>query len=53
MSDPPIENKPSPPSMRLIERNGFLAAEMEPDAPEPLTASNVRDVLERLRADRS
>ncbi len=53
MSDAPIENEPSPPSIRLVERDGFLAAEMEPEAAEPLTAPDVRDVLERLRADRS
>lgn len=36
--------------MRLVERDGFLAAEVdvEPDA-APLTADDVRDLLERTR----
>ena len=53
MSDAPVENEPSPASNRLIERDGFLAAEIEPDVAEPLTAPDVREALERLRADRA
>lgn len=34
--------------MVLVERDGFLAAETEDD-PEPLTAEQVRDVLESTR----
>lgn len=34
--------------MALVERNGFLAAETE-DGPDPLTAEQVRDVLESTR----
>jgi hypothetical protein len=33
----------------LVERDGFLAAEIEEDESAPLTASEVRDLLERLR----
>ena len=53
MSDARVENEPSPPTIRSIERVGFLAAETEPDDAEPLTAPDVREALERLRADRS
>ena len=53
MSDARVENEPSPPSIRLVERDGFLAAEIDPDAAQPLTTSEVREALERLRADRS
>ncbi|WP_300007973.1 AbrB/MazE/SpoVT family DNA-binding domain-containing protein [Pseudonocardia sp.] len=34
--------------MRLVERDGFLAAEVDAE-PGPLTADDVRDILERTR----
>jgi AbrB family looped-hinge helix DNA binding protein len=36
-------------SMRLIERDGFLAAEVEGDDAPPLSVEEVRAVLERVR----
>jgi hypothetical protein len=33
----------------LAERDGFLAAELPEDAADPLTADQVRDLLERTR----
>lgn len=44
-----IELEPSFNPVQLVERDGFLAAEIEEDESSPLTASEVRDVLERLR----
>ena len=45
-----IEIEPASPPMALVERDGFLAAEIEGDDPPPtLTADDVREVLERLR----
>jgi hypothetical protein len=38
--------------MRLVERDGFLAAELPPDLHRALTAADVRRALERLRAER-
>lgn len=35
--------------MRLVERDGFLAAEIEGEPAARLTAAEVRDLLERLR----
>lgn len=35
--------------MRLVERDGFLAAEMEDDEGPPLSTREVRDLLERFR----
>jgi AbrB family looped-hinge helix DNA binding protein len=35
--------------MRLVERDGFLAAEVEGDDEPPLTVEAVRELLERLR----
>jgi hypothetical protein len=35
--------------MALVERDGFLAAEVGGDAAESLTAEDVREVVERLR----
>ncbi|HEX2503146.1 MAG TPA: hypothetical protein VHK00_04325 [Miltoncostaeaceae bacterium] len=51
MSDP-HEDEPVQPPMRLVERDGFLAAEFEPDAGQPLTAADARDALDRLREER-
>ena len=53
MSDARTNSEPHPPSMRLVERDGFLAAEIEPDAGRLLTATDVREALERLRAERA
>ncbi len=39
--------------MRLVERDGFLAAEVETDSTQPLTTADVREELERLRSERS
>jgi AbrB family looped-hinge helix DNA binding protein len=44
-----IELEPSSKPVLLVERDGFLAAEIEEDESAPLTASEVRDLLERLR----
>ena len=44
-----IEIEPTSPPMALVERDGFLAAEAEGDEVEPLTAADVREVVERLR----
>lgn len=35
--------------MRLVERDGFLAAELEGDDGPPLTVEEVRATLERVR----
>lgn len=35
--------------MRLVERDGFLAAEVERDEEPPLSTEQVREVLERVR----
>lgn len=43
-----IEIAPVAPRMTLVERDGFLAAEIEGDV-EPMTPQQVRDVLERVR----
>lgn len=44
-----IELEASSKPVLLVEREGFLAAEIEEDDSAPLTASEVRDLLERLR----
>ncbi|MBI4305692.1 MAG: AbrB/MazE/SpoVT family DNA-binding domain-containing protein [Chloroflexi bacterium] len=44
-----IEIEPASKKMRLIERRGFLAAEIESDEVSPLTTNDVRELLERLR----
>jgi AbrB family looped-hinge helix DNA binding protein len=44
-----IELEPVARPVQLVERDGFLAAEIEADDSSPLTASEVRDLLERLR----
>lgn len=44
-----IEIEPTSPPMALVERDGFLAAEIEGNEPPTLTANDVREVLERLR----
>jgi AbrB family looped-hinge helix DNA binding protein len=44
-----IEIEPSARGMTLVERDGFLAAEVEGDDIPVLTAEDVREVLERLR----
>lgn len=43
-----IEIEPVSPAMTLVERDGFLAAEIDGDV-EPMTPEQVRDVLERTR----
>ena len=43
-----IEIEPVASAMRLVERDGFLAAEIEGEPVARLTAA-VRDLLERLR----
>lgn len=35
--------------MRLVERDGFLAAEIDSDPGPTLTTDDVRDILERTR----
>ena len=35
--------------MRLVRRKGFLVAEVEGDQGPPMTAEEVRDILERVR----
>jgi AbrB family looped-hinge helix DNA binding protein len=44
-----IELEPSFKPVQIVERDGFLAAEIEKDESAPLTASEVRDLLERFR----
>lgn len=44
-----IEIEPTSHPMVLVERDGFLAAEVEGDDVPALTADDVRAVLERLR----
>lgn len=44
-----IEIEPVPSAMALIERDSFLAAELEGDGNATLTADEVRDHLERTR----
>lgn len=36
-------------AVRLVERDGFLAAEVEDDDAAPLTVDEVRELLERVR----
>jgi AbrB family looped-hinge helix DNA binding protein len=44
-----IEIEPARSPVRLLERDGFLAAEADEDDELPLTTDAVRDVLERVR----
>lgn len=44
-----IEIEPVGKRMTLVERDGFLAAEVEGEAPPPLTVEEVRSLLERVR----
>jgi AbrB family looped-hinge helix DNA binding protein len=44
-----IEIEPTSPTMVLVERDGFLAAEVPGEEVEPLAAADVREVVERLR----
>jgi AbrB family looped-hinge helix DNA binding protein len=44
-----IEIEPLSASVRLVERDGFLAAEMADDEAHTLTASEVRDLMDRAR----
>lgn len=44
-----IEIEPVAPPVKLADRDGFLAAELPDDTAEPLTADQVRDLLERTR----
>lgn len=48
-SDGRIEIEPVPAPMVLVERDGFLAAEVDADGTAPLTSDEVRDLLERTR----
>lgn len=43
-----VEIEPVPEAVQLVERDGFLSAEVSGD-PEPLTTEDVRDVLDRGR----
>ncbi len=44
-----IEIEPVMGAMALVEREGFLAAEVADDSGAPLTAEQVRGLLERTR----
>lgn len=44
-----IEIEQTSPAMALVERDGFLAAEIAGEDVPVVTADDVRDVLERLR----
>jgi AbrB family looped-hinge helix DNA binding protein len=44
-----IEIEQTSPAMTLVERDGFLAAEIEGHEVPGVTADEVREVLERLR----
>lgn len=44
-----IELEPVSKPVQLVERDGFLAAEVEDDDEAPLTKSEIRTVLDRLR----
>jgi AbrB family looped-hinge helix DNA binding protein len=44
-----IELEPVSKPVRLVERDGFLAAEVDDDEEGPLTSSETRSVLDRLR----
>ncbi|MGI8815021.1 MAG: AbrB/MazE/SpoVT family DNA-binding domain-containing protein [Pseudonocardia sp.] len=44
-----IEIERVSPTMALVERDGFLAAEVADGEAPPLTAEDVRDLLERTR----
>lgn len=44
-----IEIEPVSTPMRLVERDGFLAAEIDEDAAPPLSADEVRELLDRTR----
>ncbi|MBA3293018.1 MAG: AbrB/MazE/SpoVT family DNA-binding domain-containing protein [Actinomycetota bacterium] len=43
------ELEPVLPGMLLVERDGFLAAELEADDLPPLQATDVRDLLDSVR----
>ena len=47
--DGQIEIEQTSPAMTLVERDGFLAAEIEGDEVPAVTADEVREVLERVR----
>jgi AbrB family looped-hinge helix DNA binding protein len=49
LRDGRIEIEPVSKPVRLVERDGFLAAEVDDDEEGPLTSSEIRDVLDRLR----
>jgi AbrB family looped-hinge helix DNA binding protein len=44
-----IEIEPVSAPVQLVERDGFLAAEVSDEPAPALTASEVRDILERTR----
>lgn len=44
-----IEIEPVPVPVRLVERDGFLAAEVDDADAQQLTTEGVRDLLERTR----
>jgi AbrB family looped-hinge helix DNA binding protein len=48
-ADGRIAIEPVSKDVRLVERDGFLAAEVDDDDGEPLTVEQVRDLLERVR----
>jgi AbrB family looped-hinge helix DNA binding protein len=49
LRDGRIELEPVSKPVRLVERDGFLAAEVDGDEEGPLTSSETRSVLDRLR----
>lgn len=49
LRDSRIEIEPASKAVRLVERDGFLAAEIEGKKAPRLTSEDVRALLERLR----
>ncbi|MBA3800812.1 MAG: hypothetical protein H0X18_17310 [Geodermatophilaceae bacterium] len=44
-----MELEPVLPEMALVERDGFLAAELDNDEQPPMEATEVRDLLDSVR----
>lgn len=44
-----VELEPVLPGMKLVERDGFLAAELDTDEQPPMQAAEVRDLLDSAR----
>lgn len=44
-----VELEPVLPEMALVERDGFLAAELDNDKQPPMEATEVRDLLDSVR----